>query len=72
MDIVIEDASGNLIGIEVKAGHTVTPSDFRGMKSLKEKAKKKFKKGIVLYTGQDTTPFARDLFAVPIDTLWSL
>ncbi len=72
VDIVIEDASGNLIGIEVKASHTVTSSDFRGMNSLKDKAKKKFRKGIVLYTGQDTIPFARDLFAVPIDALWLL
>ena len=72
VDVVIEDASGNLIGIEVKSSHTVTSSDFRGMNSLKERAQKRFKKGIVLYTGQDTIPFARDLFAMPIDALWSL
>lgn len=60
----------NNVGIEVKSNSKVTPDDFKGLKYLKEKAKNKFLKGIVLYTGSQTVPFGENLFALPINALW--
>ena len=32
VDFIIENAAGNLVGVEVKAGATVTVGDLRGLK----------------------------------------
>lgn len=70
VDVVLEDRSGSLVGIEVKNSKKVTPEDFKGLKYLQEKTKKKFLKGIVLYSGQQIIPFGEGLLAVPIHALW--
>ncbi len=70
VDIVLEDRSGNIVGIEIKNSTTVNPSDFKGLRYLREKAKDNFIKGIVLYTGSQYIPFEKDLFALPINALW--
>lgn len=70
VDIVLQDRSGNIIGIEIKNSSTVTPQDFKGIKYLREKAKNNFIKGIILYTGSQYIPFEKDLFALPINALW--
>lgn len=51
VDIILEDRSGNIVGIEIKNRTTVNPSDFKGLRYLREKAKDNFIKGVVLYTG---------------------
>lgn len=70
VDIVLEDRSGNIVGIEIKNSTTVNPSDFKGLRYLREKAKDNFIKGIVLYTGSQYIPFEKNLFALPINALW--
>lgn len=70
VDIILEDRSGNIVGIEIKNSTTVNPSDFKGLIYLREKAKGTFIKGIVLYTGSQYIPFEKDLFALPINALW--
>lgn len=70
VDIVLEDRSGNIVGIEIKNSATVHPSDFKGLRYLREKAKSKFIKGIILYTGSQYIPFEKDLFALPVNALW--
>lgn len=57
-------------GVEVKAAATVTTTDFRGLRKLKEAAGKRFKAGVVLYDGEVTAPFGEGLYAVPIRRLW--
>lgn len=71
VDIVIENNSDELIGIEVKATASIKQSDLVGLKKLEEIANKKFKIGILLYDGDHTTSFGDKLFAVPIASLWS-
>lgn len=71
VDIVLEDGSGNIVGIEIKNNETVTKNDFKGLLHLKEEVGEKFVKGIVLYTGSGAIPFGQNLFALPISTLWS-
>jgi predicted AAA+ superfamily ATPase len=72
VDIVLEGRGQRLAGIEIKAAATVTTSDFRGLRKLKESAGEHFACGVVLYDGEFTTPFGEGLFAVPIRTLWEL
>jgi len=54
VDIVLEDKCGNFYGIEVKSKASVGEKDLRGLKQLAALAGKKFKKGILLYTGNQT------------------
>jgi predicted AAA+ superfamily ATPase len=69
-DFVLEDAAGHLVGIEVKAGVTVTERDFRGLEALAADAGKRFVRGVVLHAGREAIPFGRNLYALPLDALW--
>jgi len=70
VDIVLEGSGQRVAGVEVKAAATVTASDFRGLRKLKESAGNRFAAGVVLYDGEVTTPFGDRLYAVPIRSLW--
>lgn len=70
VDIVLEQGAGVVAGVEVKAAATVTTTDFRGLRKLKEAAGKRFKAGVVLYDGEVTAPFGEGFYAVPIRRLW--
>ena len=69
VDIVLERANGNIIGVEVKASASVNPQDFRGLSVLAEFTGKAFEKGVLFYTGQEILPFKHGEFtfyALPI------
>jgi len=70
VDIVLEDRTGAVVGVEVKAAATVTAGDFNGLRKLKEMTGARFKRGFVLYTGTSATPFSDGLWALPIQCLW--
>lgn len=70
VDIVLEGSGQRVAGVEVKAAATVTASDFRGLRKLKESAGKRFVGGVVMYDGEVTAPFGDRLYAVPIRSLW--
>ena len=70
VDIVIEDARGRVIGVEVKASATVTAADFKGLKQLQAACGDKFACGLVLYDHDKTIPFGERLFAAPLSVLW--
>jgi uncharacterized protein len=70
VDIVIERGHRALVGIEVKASATVTPSDFRGLHKLKESVKDRFIGGVVLYDGEMSASFGDKMYAVPLRMLW--
>ncbi len=70
VDLVIEQGSHLLAGIEVKAGATVKPADFRGLRKLRETTGKRFAGGVILYDGDTTASFGDSLFAVPVRALW--
>lgn len=70
VDIVLEDRSGRIVGIEVKASATLGTDDLKGMKALAELAGKRFHRGIVLYAGQDVIPFGARIHALPVSALW--
>lgn len=70
VDVVLEDRSGNLVGIEVKASATVHAHDFKGLRALAETTDRRFLRGIVVYTGTESIPFGESLTALPVQLLW--
>lgn len=70
VDLIAENAAGQLIGIEIKAAASVGASDLRGLKRLSSMAGKQFKLGVIFYDGIQTIPLGDGLWAVPISTLW--
>jgi hypothetical protein len=70
VDLVLENAQRQVIGVEVKASATVRASDFRGLKHLASLSGSKFKMGVILYDGTQTLPFGDHLWIAPISTLW--
>lgn len=71
VDIVIENRRGEIIGIEVKSSATVSADDFSGMRKLVETCGDRFVQGIVLYDHDQVVPFAENMFAAPLSSLWS-
>ena len=69
VDIVMEYDS-LVAGVEVKAGATVTQSDFRGLRRLRDACGGRFAAGVVLYDGETSVGFGDGLHAVPIRLLW--
>ena len=70
VDLVLERRGGALVGIEVKSAATVSAADFKGLRVLAEVAGRRFRRGIVLYTGSEVVPFGTKLHAVPVEALW--
>ncbi len=71
VDIVMEHG-GQVAGVEVKAGATVTSSDFRGLRRLKEACGQNFAAGVMLYDGETGIGFGDGLYAVPLRSLWEM
>ena len=71
VDIVIEHSGARVSGVEVKASSTVHPTDFRGLRRLREATGKRFTCGVVLYDGEVTVGFGDGMFAVPLAALWA-
>ncbi|HLV64070.1 ATP-binding protein [Galbibacter sp.] len=71
VDLVIEDHRKQLYGVEIKSKASLKQEDFKGLSALAKLAGKRFKRGIVLYTGTETAGgFGENLSAVPLANLW--
>ena len=71
VDLVLERLGGDLAGVEVKAGATVTATDFRSLQKLKDGTGKHFRAGVVLYDGEVAASFGEGMYAVPLSELWA-
>ena len=69
VDFVLESAQREIIGIEVKAAASVSASDFKGIRKLKDIAGEKFLTGIVLFNGDQALPFGDGMWAIPLQFL---
>jgi hypothetical protein len=69
VDIVLEQGHA-VAGVEVKAAASVSMSDLRGLRKLRDAAGKRFVAGVVLYDGAATIRFGDGLRAVPLRSLW--
>lgn len=70
VDLVIESASGDIVGVEVKSAAAATAADARGLRLLREKLGARFKAGIVVYSGAHTLPLGEQIWALPTSGLW--
>ena len=70
VDVLLEKADGTVAGVEVKASATVAASDFAALKELRDQLGKRFRAGVVLYTGDQVIPFGDKLWLVPLPALW--
>jgi len=71
VDIVLEDRSGRLVAVEVKASATIGSKDLTGIRTLAELVGERFHRGIILYAGQDSIPFGANIHALPVSTPWA-
>lgn len=71
VDLIVEDAAGNVVALEVKASSEAIGRTPSGMRALREALGSRFVAGIVLYTGSSTIELGDRTFLAPIDLLWS-
>lgn len=69
-DFVLENAQGDVVGVEVKSAKDIDKKAYSGLLELKELCGDKFKKGIILYTGNDIVPLSEKIWAVPVCYFW--
>lgn len=70
IDFVLENNKGEVVGIEVKFSKTLDSKYISGLQELKEVCGDKFKKGIVLYAGDEIFSIEDNIWAVPICYFW--
>ncbi|MCL2207552.1 MAG: ATP-binding protein [Fibromonadales bacterium] len=68
-DFVIENDAGEAIAIEVKLDSSLNAKDFASLELCRNTIGDKFKKGIVVYNGEELVPFGNGLWAVPVSCL---
>ena len=71
VDLVLERSPDQVVGIEVKAGATAHPEDFKGLARLASAAGDRFACGILLHDGDRVQQTGSRLFAMPVKMLWT-
>ena len=71
VDIVLEDPSGGVVGVEVKLTASPSAADFRGLQALADVAGERFRRGVVLCMAQSSVPFGPRMQTLPLRALWS-
>lgn len=70
VDIVLEAANGQVVGLEIKSATSVDGSSARHLAWLRDQIGDQFVRGLVLHAGSLTYPLGERIWAVPIATLW--
>lgn len=70
VDVVMERDDGRILGIEVKAGSSLTGDVTRGLRRLAEACGPRFHRGIVLYGGAESHALGDRIDALPVSALW--
>ena len=71
VDVVLEDRTGRVVGVEVKSAATLGGKDVGGLQDMASAAGKNWIRGVVLYADTVTIPFSANLHGIPIRRLWS-
>ncbi|HRA43266.1 MAG TPA: ATP-binding protein [Gammaproteobacteria bacterium] len=72
IDFIIENKDSDILGVEVKAGSSVSRDSFKHLKWFRDNiAKKKRFVGVVLYTGEQIASFGEAMWAIPMNVLWA-
>jgi predicted AAA+ superfamily ATPase len=70
VDLILEQFSGEVVGIEIKASATPSYAGAVGLKLLREQLGDRFRQGILLHLGSDTMQLGDRIAAVPLAALW--
>lgn len=70
VDLVLERANGEVVGIEVKASATPAPRHAAGLRLLQDRLGERFRLGLVLHLGPDSIPLGERIWAAPLAALW--
>jgi predicted AAA+ superfamily ATPase len=68
VDLLLELDNSDLIAIEIKATSRLSAKDLQGIETIK--SHKKFKKGYILYLGEEVLPLGESCTALPISVLF--
>lgn len=71
VDLVLEDRTGDIACVEVKAAATVTSRDWRWLAKLRDARGNSFRAGAIVASVAQTTPLGDRLWAMPYSSLWS-
>jgi len=70
VDLILEDRRGRCVAVEVKAAASIGSGDVQGIEAFASAAGRRFRRGILLYAGREMVPFASNIHALPISSLW--
>ncbi len=70
VDWVLEDATGRIVGVEVKSTATPSQRDFKGLRALAASVGERFCRGVLLHGGTASVPMGEGMWALPIEALW--
>lgn len=70
VDIMLENFEGKVVAIEVKATESINGDHFKHLKAVQSALGEKFLRGFVFYTGGRSLPFGKELYALPVSSLW--
>lgn len=70
VDLIIESAAGDVVGVDAKSATSIHTADTRGLRYLRDKLGSRFKVGVVVYTGSHTLPLGERIWAMPVSGLW--
>jgi len=71
VDVLLVEAGGAAVGVEIKASTTIRGEDVRGLRALRDLLGRRFRRGVLLYLGTETLPLGTDLHAVPLPRIWA-
>jgi hypothetical protein len=70
VDVVLEDARGRVVGIEVKASATVTGADLNGLRARSPRSRGRIRAGDRAPPGRGVDPVRPEPRACPLRELW--
>ena len=70
VDFVLENSTGDLVGVEVKAAATIKEHDLKGLRKFAMLSGDKFKKGVIFYDDKEKMPLGNNIWSAPISSLW--
>ena len=71
VDLIVENDSATIAGVEVKAASTVSTGDVKHLQGLRKKLGARFSAGVVLYLGDREVPLGDRIWALPVPVLWA-
>jgi uncharacterized protein len=66
----LEDDTGRIVALEVKASASFGGKDTSHLRALAQDLGERFHRGVLLYGGETVVPIGDRLHAMPISALW--